>query len=203
MAYQRTDKVKEKLQNKKSAIINAAKEVLVDQNYTGTSIKSIAKKAGIATGTFYLYFTNKDQLIETVVEEMYIKLLDSIKEERSKYINVFDKLKASMEATIKLFINEQQLTKILLIQIPAVNHAFNVKLSDFEKELIRLTKSDLKEMITEGLIPNQDVQISAMAFVGSFRQVIISWLNEGEPQNLETVYDTLIQYNLRGLGKDV
>ena len=202
MAYQQTEKVKKKLQHKKNGIIQAAKEVLVDQSYNGISIKSIAKKAGIATGTVYLYFSNKDQLIETVVEEMYIKLLDSIKKERAKHTNVFDKLKASMEATIKLFIKEQHLAKILLIQIPAVNHAFNLKLNDFEKELIQLTESDLKELTEQGLLPRQDIQIGAMAFVGGFRQVIMSWLSDGKPENLEAAYDTLIQYNLRGLGKD-
>lgn len=202
MAYQQTEKVKKKLQDKKNAIIDAAKEVLVDESYSGISIKSIAKKAGIATGTVYLYFSNKDQLIETVVEEMYIKLLDSIKKERAKHTNGWDKLKASMEATIKLFIKEQHLAKILLIQIPAVNHAFNLKLNDFEKELIQLTKSDLKELTEQGFLPNQDIEIGAMAFVGSFRQVIMSWLSEGRPQNLQEAYETLIQYNLRGLGKD-
>lgn len=202
MAYQQTEKVRKKLQNKKNSIIHAAKEVLVNENYSGISIKSIAKKAGIATGTFYLYFTNKDQLIETVVDEMYTKLLDSIRKERAKQTNLFDKLKASMDATIKLFIKEQHLAKILLIQIPAVNHAFNLKLNDFERELIKLTESDLKELTEQGLLPSQDIKIGAMAFVGSFRQVIMSWLSEGEPRNLEEAYETLIQYNLRGLGKD-
>jgi len=107
-----------------------------------------------------------------------------------------------MEATIKLFIKEQHLAKILLIQIPAVNHAFNLKLNDFEKELIQLTESDLKELTEQGLLPRQDIQIGAMAFVGGFRQVIMSWLSDGKPENLEAAYDTLIQYNLRGLGKD-
>lgn len=202
MAYQQTEKVKKKLLDKKNAIIDAAKEVIVDENYSGISIKSIAKKAGIATGTVYLYFSNKDQLIETVVEEMYIKLLNSIKKERAKHANGWDKLKASMEATIQLFIKEQHLAKILLIQIPAVNHAFNLKLNDFEKELIQLTKSDLQELMEQGFLPSQDIEIGAMAFIGSFRQVIMNWLSEGNPKNLIEAYETLIQYNLRGLGKD-
>jgi len=202
MAYQQTEKVKEKLENKKKTILQAAKEVLIEENYNGISIKSIAKKAGIATGTFYLYFSNKDQLVETVVDEMYKKLLNSIKNKRSQHLNVLDKLKASMEATIDLFIKEQNLAKILIVHIPAVNLAFNLKLHDFEQELIELTKSDLKELIEEGYLPNQDIEISAMAFVGSFRQVIMNWLNEGMPRNLESAYETLIEYNLRGLGKN-
>lgn len=43
------------------------------------SIKSIAQKAGIATGTFYLYFADKETLIDTVVQEIYQELLEHIK----------------------------------------------------------------------------------------------------------------------------
>ncbi|GBF11273.1 TetR/AcrR family transcriptional regulator [Tepidibacillus sp. HK-1] len=201
MAYQKTEKVKKKIENKKESIIKAAKEVLANESYSATSIKSIAKKAGIATGTFYLYFSNKEKLVETIVDEMYAKLLDSIKKERAKHEQVIDKLQASMEATIRLFAKEQHLAKILLVQIPSLNHAFNRKLDEIEKELIKLTLADLKELTDQGKLPKQDIQISAMAFVGSFRQVMISWLREGEPKNIEEAYQTLIQYNLRGLGK--
>ncbi|KXG44289.1 TetR/AcrR family transcriptional regulator [Tepidibacillus infernus] len=201
MAYQKTEKVKKKIENKKESIIKVAKEVLANESYSAISIKSIAKKAGIATGTFYLYFSNKEKLVETIVDEMYAKLLDSIKKERAKHEQVIDKLQASMEATIRLFAKEQHLAKILLVQIPSFNHAFNRKLDEIEKELIKLTLADLKELTDQGMLPKQDIQISAMAFVGSFRQVMISWLREGEPKNIEEAYQTLIQYNLRGLGK--
>lgn len=174
---------------------------MANESYSAISIKSIAKKAGIATGTFYLYFSNKEKLVETIVDEMYAKLLDSIKKERAKHEQVIDKLQASMEATIRLFAKEQHLAKILLVQIPSFNHAFNRKLDEIEKELIKLTLADLKELTDQGMLPKQDIQISAMAFVGSFRQVMISWLREGEPKNIEEAYQTLIQYNLRGLGK--
>lgn len=201
MAYRQTDKVKVKSELKKKEIIKAAREVFGENSYQGTSIKTLAKKAKIATGTFYLYFSNKETLINMIVDEIFQELLSTIKNERSQFTDGFDKLKASMNACIKLFAKEKNIAKILLVQVPSVNNAFNAKLIEIENELIKLTKDDLDELKNLGRLPNEDTLVSAMAFVGSFRQVIINWLREGIPENLEEAFDTLMKYNLRGLGK--
>lgn len=200
MAYRQTDRVKEKLDLKKLEIIKAAREVFAENSYQGTSIKALAQKAKIATGTFYLYFSNKDSLINMIVDEMFQELLKAIKDERAKFTDGFDKLKASMEACIKLFIKEKNMAKILLVQVPSVNNAFNAKLIEIENELIKLTKEDLDELKSQGRLPGEDTLVSSMAFVGSFRQVIINWLREGKPENLEEAFDSLMHYNIRGLG---
>jgi len=120
-----------------------------------------------------------------IVDEMFWELLDSIKKERTKFTDGFDKLQASMEACVTLFVKEKNMAKILLIQVPGVNNAFNARLIEIENELIKLTKEDLDKLKAQGRLPEEDTLISAMAFVGSFRQVIINWLREGKPENLE------------------
>jgi AcrR family transcriptional regulator len=202
VAYRRTNKIKEKMAGKRREIIKAARQVFAENSYQGTSVKTLARKAKIATGTFYLYFANKETLINTIVDEMFVELLEHIKNERAVYTDRFDKLQASMEACIKLFIKENNLAKILLIQVPGVNNAFNAKLFEIENELIKLTKEDLDELKVQGRLAGADTLVSAMAFVGSFRQVIIGWLRDGRPENLDRAFSTLMQYNLRGLGKN-
>jgi AcrR family transcriptional regulator len=201
MAYRQTNKVKEKFELKKKEIIKAAREVFAENSYQGTSIKSLAQKAKIATGTFYLYFSNKETLINMIVDELFEELLNSIKDERAKFSDGFDKLKASMDACIKLFVKEKNMAKILLVQVPSLNNAFNAKLIEIENELIKLTKEDLDELKSLGRLSGEDTLVSAMAFVGSFRQVIINWLREGKPEDLEKAFDTLMEYNIRGLGQ--
>ncbi len=201
MVYNKTQRVKDKMESRRERIIKAAREIFTEDSFQSMSIKSIAKKAGIATGTFYLYFTNKEALVETVVQEMYKELMGLIKAERSKYESVFDKLQASMEVCIKVFIREKGIAKLLLKHFPEINMAFNNKFTEIEKSLISLVKIDLDELQDQGLIPQQNTYISATAFVGTFRQVILSWLQEGQPENLEEACQTLIEYNMRGLGK--
>lgn len=201
MVYRKTGKVEAKQQYRRKAILQAGKEMLAEEGYQKVSIKGLAERAGIATGTFYLYFSNKDKLVESIADEMYEKLIEEIRQERNNFTSLFDKLQASMSVCIRLFTKEKQFAKILLIQAPGISKILNLKLVNIEKELVRLAKIDLDELMEQGLIPKQDTMISACAFVGTFRQVIISWLREGEPQDLEKSFETLLNYNLRGLGK--
>ncbi|MGI6631033.1 MAG: TetR/AcrR family transcriptional regulator [Bacillota bacterium] len=201
MAYRQTERVKEKRAQKRAQIIKAAREIFAQKSYQEVSIKALAKKAKIATGTFYLYFSNKEALINMIVDEMFQELLACIKEERACFTDSLDKLQASMKACIKLFVKEKEMAKILLVQVPGVNNAFNAKLIEIENEMIRFTRNDLDELKAQGRLPEEDTLVSAMAFVGSFRQVIINWLREGKPEDLDKAFATLMEYNMRGLGQ--
>lgn len=201
MVYNKTEKTLEKQQLRRKKILKAAKEILSQDEMSKVSIKSIAKKAGIATGTFYLYFADKEALVDMVIQEVYNELLDTIKKERAEYTNGFDKLQASMEVCMRLFLKEKYLAKVLLEHFPQINTVLNTKYADIENDLIRLTKIDLDELREQQLIPEQDTQVSATAFVGTFREVILAWISKGEPADIEFAYKTLIDYNMRGLGR--
>ena len=201
MAYQQTPRMKEKIEQKKFQIIAAAREIFAQTSYQEASVKTLAQKAKIATGTFYLYFANKEALMNMIVEEMFQELLNSIKNQRGQYDDGYDKLQASMDACLRLFLKEKTMAKILLVQVPSINNAFNDKLMLFENELIKLTEEDLRELNAQGCLAVDDPLVSAMAFVGSFRQVIICWLRQGKPADLEKAFAALLQYNFRGLGR--
>ena len=201
MVYHKTDKVIEKQQSRKKRILNAAKALLADKEIGGASVKAIARKAGIATGTFYLYFKDKDTLLDMLVNELYKELLEVIKNERAGYDNGFDKLEATMRACIKTFMNKKHLARIMLDISPQNNSVFNTKFSAIVEELVNFTKTDLDELLKENLIPEQDTKVSATAFVGAFREVILSWIYNLEPIDQDLAYRTLIDYNMRGLGK--
>lgn len=49
--------------NKRQAIIEAARELFAKQGYENTTIAQIARAAGVAVGTVYLYFQNKRQVL--------------------------------------------------------------------------------------------------------------------------------------------
>ncbi|AHF06992.1 TetR/AcrR family transcriptional regulator [Desulfitobacterium metallireducens] len=201
MVYNKTEKILEKQQLRSQKIIKAVREILSEKDMGKVSIKSIAQKAGIATGTFYLYFADKETLIDTVVQEIYQELLEHIKNERAQYSNGFDKLQATMEVCIQLFMKEKHLAKTVLVDVPQKNTALNSKYTYIENDLIRLAKIDIDELMDKQLIPKQDTLVSAIAFVGAFREVILSWISTGEPLDSELAQKTLIEYNMRALGR--
>ena len=53
------NKVENKKKQKKDALLNAAFDIFTNYGINKTSISDIVKKAGVAKGTFYLYFSDK------------------------------------------------------------------------------------------------------------------------------------------------
>ncbi|ARJ39718.1 TetR/AcrR family transcriptional regulator [Sporosarcina sp. P21c] len=64
---------------KKTAIVHSAIEVFKEQGIEKTKISDIVKRAGIAQGTFYLYFPSKLSLMPAIAEVMVAKTMDVVK----------------------------------------------------------------------------------------------------------------------------
>jgi AcrR family transcriptional regulator len=55
--------------NKRSAIEKAAMELFVERGFHGTTVPDIARRAGVGTGTLYLYHCSKDKLLNSLYQE--------------------------------------------------------------------------------------------------------------------------------------
>ncbi|GHO92614.1 hypothetical protein KSF_026620 [Reticulibacter mediterranei] len=57
------EKSKGEVQSKRSAILDAARDLFTQKGYEETTIAEIAQAAGVAVGTVYLYFRNKHEIL--------------------------------------------------------------------------------------------------------------------------------------------
>lgn len=63
------DRLSEKKSQKREALLKSGLEFFLEHGVEVTSIDEIVKRAGVAKGTFYLYFKNKYDLLEQVILE--------------------------------------------------------------------------------------------------------------------------------------
>lgn len=59
---------------KRERIIEAARTLFAEKGYKKTNVAMITKAAGLATGTYYLYFKSKDSLFMEIYQEENAKL---------------------------------------------------------------------------------------------------------------------------------
>ncbi len=64
---------------KKEKIIQVATEIFAKYGFLNTKIATIAKNAGIATGSVYLYFNNKDSILEDIYINSWATIEEHIK----------------------------------------------------------------------------------------------------------------------------
>ncbi|WP_055070450.1 TetR/AcrR family transcriptional regulator [Clostridium massiliamazoniense] len=70
--------MKENIQDKKALVLNATLELISEQGFHGTPVSQIAKRAKVAVGTIYLYFPNKEDIINTLYIDIKTRLAQYI-----------------------------------------------------------------------------------------------------------------------------
>ena len=78
--------------DKKPQIIDAAIKVFAEKGFYNSKVADVARAAGIADGTIYLYFKNKDDLLISLFETKVEELLDTFKNALLAFNTAKDKL---------------------------------------------------------------------------------------------------------------
>ena len=85
------NKIEEKKYEKEKKLLNAAYKLFTEKGINNTSIQDIVDEAGVAKGTFYLYFKDKYSLQETLVTKTSANLFkDAINSLNNNYIEDFE-----------------------------------------------------------------------------------------------------------------
>ena len=190
-------------QERRESLLAAAKAVFAREGYHRATVRDIAREAGVATGTFYLYFSSKEACLLGLIEEFYRRLMARIVEARAGRGSVLEKLAASVAAVVCAFAAERDLARIVLIQAAGAHPAFDARLAQLHADFARLVEEDLAEAVEAGLLPPQDTGVTAVALIGAVHEVIVAWLREGRPADLEAALPALSCFCLRGAGAGV
>ena len=84
---------------KRTALLDSAYELFTTMGFTKTTIRDIAHKAGVAKGTFYLYFKDKTDIRNALIRskasqvlQMACKSMVHLEERQNSEMDVADKL---------------------------------------------------------------------------------------------------------------
>lgn len=108
-------KTEEKKQLKRENLLAAAYTLFVKKGFSNTSINDIVEYAGVAKGTFYLYFKDKWDINEQVIIEKSRLLFDeAIINTNDKKITTFDeKIINIVDYIINSFVENKDLMKLI------------------------------------------------------------------------------------------
>lgn len=88
---------------RRGQILGAAREAFARHGLAGTTVDGIAKRAGVAKGTVYLYYRSKEQILRQILEEDLVELRDDTVPLVSGPGSVETKLVAFFRAALTFF----------------------------------------------------------------------------------------------------
>ncbi|APH03935.1 TetR/AcrR family transcriptional regulator [Bacillus weihaiensis] len=129
------------MNERKQQVIKKAHELFINKGFQATSIQDILEYSGISKGTFYNYFSSKNELFK----EVFSSLRDKLEEERNKLLigeNLSDLEVFIQQVTLMMKINKKNKLFSLIEEVYVSN---DPDLKDFIKRSQYLTISWLYE----------------------------------------------------------
>ncbi|MGD0525670.1 MAG: TetR/AcrR family transcriptional regulator [Polyangiaceae bacterium] len=101
--------------DKRERILDAAVRVFAKKGFYATRVSEVAKAAGVADGTIYLYFKSKDQLLVSLFEDRVERLLTFLQNELPATVGAAGKLRRIIELQLGLMEGERDLAEVITV----------------------------------------------------------------------------------------
>ena len=201
MAYDK-NKLNARKQKRRNTIIRAAITVIAEKGFHKTKIIDIARQAGVADGTIYLYFKNKDDLLIKIFEEILELRLNEIKE-------VIEKIDNKVERLHKYFYLHEQ----LFTEHPEELNFFAIELRqspDFHKKYPQFHpfvnyKNYLKDLCIDAVnsqeIRNVNPTVLMNILFGTLQLSLFQWATGTLEVDIKEVISETIDIIHNGLAK--
>src|SRR2546423_1076474 len=103
--------------DKRARILDAAVKVFAERGFHSATVAEIARAAGVADGTIYLYFKGKDDLLLRLFDEKMTELLAEVKAAIAQERTAPDKLRRFIQLHLALVERNPDLASVLIVEL--------------------------------------------------------------------------------------
>lgn len=96
------------------SIQDAAMRVIARKGMAAATMQEIAEEAGVAKGTIYLYFRDRDELVEKTFETAITQLIERIARAMDDEKSIEDKIRAAMTAKLAFFRENREFFRLYI-----------------------------------------------------------------------------------------
>jgi AcrR family transcriptional regulator len=166
---------------RRQQILGVAREVFAKRGYHAAKIEDIVAAAGVARGTFYLYFEDKRAIFEEIVDRTIARLGMSIVrvDPHDGARTVADQVRENIRRIVRILLEDFATTKILLSDALGVDPAFDRKLLSFYDEMSNLLESSLRDGQALGVVREGDVRLMSWLTMGALKEVMFQIVQRG------------------------
>lgn len=182
-------------------MMQAAVRVFAEQGYHAATVRDIVDEAGVAIGTFYFYFPDKETLFVHLFDETANFLIKAIDQAMSSKSSLPDQIEAAVTAYINVALYEPAVIQLLLVGGVGTVPALAERRIEYREKLMRSWQRALTTALSQKLIEPQNVRRTAEGLVGALDEMVLNLLMSpgAEHEGARAVRD-MTMFALRATG---
>ncbi|MCB8817707.1 TetR/AcrR family transcriptional regulator [Desulfosporosinus shakirovi] len=187
-------------EEKYQAILDAATEAFAEYGYFTCQVSKIAKLAGVADGTIYLYFKNKEDILVSLFSDRMGNFIQEIRQSIVKCQTTQERLFCIIRTHFKYMEENRSLAIVTQIEIRQSDPKIREAISGPLREYFHLIEQVLTEGVEKKEIVLADVKVGRQMFFGTLDAAISDWVSSKKPRPLEGI-EGLVFELMRGAFK--
>ncbi|MEN6552761.1 MAG: TetR/AcrR family transcriptional regulator [Methanobacterium sp.] len=96
-----SERMERRKKERKNEIMDVAEKMIAQKGVQGMTMKEVAEKVDVATGTLYVYFKNKNSLCAAVNARINRQMRVIMEEESASCLNACKKIKATIDVVLE------------------------------------------------------------------------------------------------------
>lgn len=178
----------------RASILDAAEELLARQGIRGAALVQIAKRAGLAVGTLYNYFTDRDDLIRALFESRRATFRPLLLAAISAGTDLpFEaRLRSYVRGVLEVFESHRRFLKLAL-----ENEHLKPPGSTTPQDMLAAVRAIVDAGVREGTVPADKAELLPLAITATLKTVAIHRIQTGG--ELAAVADSVVEIMLDGV----
>jgi TetR/AcrR family fatty acid metabolism transcriptional regulator len=190
-----------KSNDKYHRILEAAVKVFARHGFHGATVAEIAREAGVADGTIYLYFKNKDDILVQFFSYKTRQVFGRMRQDVEKAVTATGKLRNLIRRHLAEFQHDTDMARLYQAETRRHSPLVAVQIKEMAKTYLDIVDEIIAQGRREGTLRRDFPMGLGKRFVlGAVEEVIATWLHSGGRYDLASMADPLVDLFMRGLG---
>jgi len=184
-------------------LLCAAQDVFIEKGYHATTVDDITRAAGVAKGTFYLYFNEKRAVFYAVIEQFFERLtevLRSVSEDVTTFGELVQRVKVAGERLAVFFAENRGLVRLAYRESMGLDERLEQIERDFFRGLATAQAQNVKLAIDLGIVREEvNPLVAAYAHIGMVERLLQQALFDRQFPGVPDLVQQIIEHAFLGL----
>lgn len=162
---------------KREAILRAAIEVFAEKGFFNSKVADVARAAGIADGTVYLYFKSKDEILHSIFDRAMEQFIGEAKKELEPLSDPVEKLQRIAEIHLERLGDDRALAVVFQVELRGSTKFMQEFSAAGFAEYLDVIRQTIREGQAKGVF-RDDIRavIAAKILYGSLDEMVTNWI---------------------------
>jgi TetR/AcrR family fatty acid metabolism transcriptional regulator len=186
--------------DKSRHIIEAAVRVFARKGYYHSRVSDIAREAGVAAGTIYLYFRTKDEILVTLFREKMARFVTTVRKAIAREPDPTARLRRLVHLHFELLEDNPALAEVVQVELRQGQKFFRGAAASEVSAYFALIGSVLEEGVAQGRFRKDlPVTVATKTLFGAMDQMATSWVLGKRAYRLVDTAPAVAEIFLRGV----